>query len=220
MAAAHYRFIPDRKYILHDPDKMPDRRFPGGDMLHALSMVSIQLAFLRHADRVKIGCMTGGLGALCASDHDHVWKSASHYAFMQLMQYARGTSMQTAIESETYDMPGYAIDDTSQYTGKEGVTFIDAASAWDKENDRLTIFVLNRHEETDYPLTVDISGFEGYTFEQHLELYSEDMEVSNSYEQPDLLHPTVSTAATVTNGCLSTRVKPLSWNVLTFVKNK
>lgn len=28
--------------------------------------------------------------------------------------------MQTAMESETFDMPGYAIDDTSQYTGKEG----------------------------------------------------------------------------------------------------
>ena len=61
MTRAHYRFDPDRKYVLHDPDQMPDRKHPGGDMLQMLAMVSIQMAFLRHADRVKIACMTGEL---------------------------------------------------------------------------------------------------------------------------------------------------------------
>ena len=106
MTRAHYRFDPDRKYVLHDPDQMPDRKHPGGDMLQMLAMVSIQMAFLRHADRVKIACMTGGLGALCSSDHDHVWRSASYYALSQLMEYAKGTSMQTSVECETYDNAG------------------------------------------------------------------------------------------------------------------
>ena len=44
---------------------MEDKIFPGGDLIRMLGMASIQLALLRHADRVKIGCMTGGLGALC-----------------------------------------------------------------------------------------------------------------------------------------------------------
>ena len=90
MTRAHYRFDPDRKYVLHDPDQMPDRKHPGGDMLQMLAMVSIQMAFLRHADRVKIACMTGGLGALCSSDHDHVWRSASYYALSQLMGVCKG----------------------------------------------------------------------------------------------------------------------------------
>ena len=38
----------------------------------------IILAMIRRADRVKVGCMTGGLGAVAASDHDHVWHSASY----------------------------------------------------------------------------------------------------------------------------------------------
>ena len=58
-----------------------------------------------------------------------------------MMEYARGTSMRTAVESETFDLPGYAIDDTSQYTGKEGLDYIDAASAWDREKGRLAVFV-------------------------------------------------------------------------------
>ncbi len=218
MIRAHYRFDPNRKYILHDPDKMQDRIFPGSEMLQMLGMVSIQLAFLRHADRVKIGCMTGGLGALCASSHDHVWKSASYYPFINLIEYARGMSMRTSVESETFDMPGYAIDDTSQYTGKEGVSYIDAATAWDRENDRLTIFVINRSEENEYPLTTDVSGFGGYVFDRHIELYSENLELRNSYEEPDCLKPGEHAGAVFHDGKLDTRVKPLSWNVLCFRK--
>lgn len=218
MIRAHYRFDPNRKYVLHDPDKMQDRIFPGSEMLQMLGMASIQLAFLRHADRVKIGCMTGGLGALCASNHDHVWKSASYYPFMNLIQYARGVSMRTGVESETFDMPGYAIDDTSQYTGKEGVNYIDAATAWDRENDRLTIFVINRSEENEYPVTADISGFEGYVFDRHVELYSENLELRNSFEEPDCLKPGEHAGAVFREGKLDTHVKPLSWNMLCFRK--
>lgn len=224
MAAAHYRFDPERKYILHDPDKMAEREFPGGDMIHMLSMASIQLAFLRHADRVKIGCMTGGLAALCASNHDHVWKSASYYAFSELMEYARGTSLQTAIESETFDIPGYAIDDTSQYAGKEGVTYIDAASAYDEKSGRLTIFVINRNEETEYPLTLDLKGFNGLKFIQHLEMACNDFELKNSYENPDAIKPAMVSGELLENGEfwengeLQAHVKPLSWNVFCFEK--
>lgn len=218
MARTHYKFDPNRTYINHDPDKMMDMRFPGGDMLHLLGMVSIQLAFLRHADRVKIGCMTGGLGALCASNHDHVWKSASHYAFMQLLAYAKGTSMRTAVESETYDMPGYAADDTSQYTGKEGVNFIDSAAAWDKDAERLTVFVINRNAETDYPVEIDMSGFKGYEKVEHYEMFSEDMEAQSSFDEPGKFEPVKNTKAVLKDGVLSTRVQPLSWNVITFTK--
>jgi len=216
MARAHYRFDPARPYLRHDPDHMKHFQFPGGDMLHMLSMVSVQLAFLRHADRVKIGCMTGGLGALCSSDHDHVWKSASHYAFMDMIEFACGTSMQTDVDSETFDMPGYAIDDTSQYTGKEGVPYIDSACAWDKEKKRLTVFVINRNEDTEYPLALDISGFKEYTFDKHIEICSDDPDAKNSYEDPDKILPVENQRGVFADGELKTHVKPLSWNVIIF----
>jgi alpha-N-arabinofuranosidase len=216
MARNHYRFDPERKYILHDPDNMPDRQFPGGDMLHALSMASIQLALLRHADRVKIGCMTGGLAALAASNHDHIWKSASHYAYMQLMHYAKGVSLETKVDSETYDMPGYAIEDTSQYTGKEGVKFIDSASAWDKENNRLTVFAINRNEDSAYPLTIDVKGFEGYKPVKAFKMRSSDWELKNSYENETLIAPVEETNYTFENGEFKLHIEPLSWNVYVF----
>lgn len=216
MARTHYRFDPERKYILHDPDNMEDRIFPGGDMIQLLSMASVQLALLRHADRVKIGCMTGGLNALCSANHDHVWKAAAHYAFTDLIQFAKGISMQTAVDCETYDMPGYAIDDTSQYTGKEGVPFVDAASAWDKENGQLTVFVINRSESDEYPLSIDLSAFEGIAFKEHKYMKEEDPEKKNSFENPEAILPKVSDADALENGVLKAHIAPLSWNVFRF----
>lgn len=216
MVRTHYRFDPAMGYILHDPDNMEERIRPGGDLLQMLSMVSIQLSFLRHADRVKIGCMTGGLEALCASDHDHVWKSASHYAFRLLMEYARGISMRTAVEAETFDLPGYAIDDTSQYRDKEGVSFIDAASAWDQERKQLAVFVINRSEEEEYPLTLDIRGFEQYRFAGHQELVTDDLSARSTFEEPDRILPKANTEGIFEGGQLRTHVKPLSFNVILF----
>ena len=175
MARIHYRVDPERQYIRHDPDNMKHFQFPGGDMLQMLSMVSIQLAFLRHADRVKIACMTGGLGALCSSDHDNVWRSASHYALMQLITYARGTSLMVSTESETFDIPGYAIDDTSQYRTKEGVNYVDSACAFDEENGRLTIFTVNKNPDDGYDVTLDLKGFGEFGKCTHWEIASDNV---------------------------------------------
>ena len=221
MARSHYKFDPERQYILHDPDNMPERDFPGGDMIKLLGMTSIQLAMLRHADRVKISCMTGGLGALCSSNHDTVWNSASHYAFMQMIEYARGTSMQVTVDSETFDMPGYAIDDTSQYTGKNGVNHIDSACAWDKANDRLTVFVINRNLTETYPLEIDLRGFndEGYTACSHYEMFSEDFD-KKSGPGKDWSQPQKNAATKLEGGIAAAKVRPLSWNLLVFEKKK
>ena len=218
MTRSHYRFNPERKYILHDPDKMPDREWPGGDRIHMLSMASIQLALLRHADRVKIGCMTGGLGALCSSNHDHVWRSASHYAFMSMLNYAKGTSLQVKVDSETFDIPGYAIDDTSQYTGKQGLNYIDSACAWDAGNNRLAVFVINRNEKDDYALNLDAKGFTGYNKCTHLEIATDDPDLKSRFGNDELFVPVANPEATVKAGVLKTHVKPLSFNVLLLEK--
>ena len=137
---------------------------------------------------------------------------------MQMMEYAKGTSMQVKVESETYDMPGYAVEDTSQYTGKEGVNFIDSASAWDEENKRLTVFVINRNDESDYPLTIDLKGFEGYKPSALFRMNTDDLSFRNSYGNDEALKPEIEEEYSFENGELKLHVKPLSWNVFIFEK--
>ena len=247
MARVHSKFDPERKYILHDPDNMADhqfpggdvirmlsmasiqlallrhadnmpaRDFPGGDMVKLLSMTSIQLAILRHADRVKLSCMTGGLQSLVASNREHVWIPATRYAFLQLFEYAKGTSMQVTVDSPTFDMSGYAIDDTSQYTGKNNVNYIDSACAWNKEKEQLTVFVINRNQTEEYPLDLDIRGFEGYTKCTHYEMFSKDFDLKSEYGK-DWNKPSVNSASSIKEGIANAKIQPLSWNVFVFSK--
>ena len=122
---------------------------------------------------------------------------------MDLINFAKGTSMQTDVQSETYDLPGYAIDDTSQYTGKEGLTFIDSATAWDEDAQELTVFVI-----------------EEYNFVKHIELCDQDLDAKNSFEEPDRIKPVENLGGSFAGGILSAHVKPLSWNVFRFEKKK
>jgi alpha-N-arabinofuranosidase len=193
---------------------MPEREFPGGDMLKLLSMTSIQLALLRHADRVKIGCMTGGLASLATSNHDTVWRPATYYAFRQLIDYARGTSLQVSVDSETFDMPGYAIDDTSQYTGKNNINYIDSACAWDEKAGRLAVFVINRNEKESYPLDLDLRGFEGFKTGYHYSMFSDDFEAKSFFDK-EWTEPARSTV-TIDKGIAFNNIHPLSWNVFVF----
>jgi len=215
MARSHYKFDPERKYILHDPDNMPEREFPGGDMIKLLSMTSIQLALLRHADRVKIGCMTGGLGALCASNHDNVWKPATYHAYRQLIEYAKGISLQAVVDGPVFDIPGYAIDDTSQYTGKNNVPYIDTACAWNEKEGKLAVFVINRNQTEAYPIDLDVRGFDGIKTISHYEMYSKDFDKKSSFEN-DWRQPETNPSAALRDGIASTLIKPLSWNVIVF----
>ena len=123
--------------------------------------------------------------------------------------------MQVKVDSETYDMPGYAIEDTSQYTGKEGVNYIDAACAWDKESRRLAVFAINRNEESDYPLTIDIKGFEGYKAVSATSMTAENLEVRNEFGN-EFICPKAEENYTLENGEFNIRIKPLSWNVYIF----
>ena len=209
-----------REYILHDPDNMPSRMFQRsyGECVDLATTASTMLTFLRHADRVEIGCMTGGLNAYAACNHDHVWKSALHYFFQQLRAYGTGVSMRTGVTCDTFDVPAYAADNFHMYAAREGLPFIESAAAYDEERGMLTVFALNRNWESDNDATIDVSGFKGYDFVEHIELCSDDFMAVNTFENPDAIKPVVNTKTKCENGEVTANLKKLSWNVFRFEK--
>ena len=216
---AHYRFDTAREFVRHDPNDMPSRRWPVGDMLGVLSNASTLLAFIRHADRVKIGCMTGGLRVLAATDNEHIWSTASAYPYTQLMRYGRGTSLRTSVDCDTYDIPSYIVNDNTQYYEQEGVDYIDTAAAYDKDSGEINVFVVNRNWETSNDVELDLSGFEGAEFIEHIEMYTDDLMAKNDWETPDAIKPQVNPDAKFEDGKLSATVQKMSWNIFRFKKN-
>lgn len=216
-----YSFNPNTKFVRHDPDQMGGgfmMRGRQGDMIGALANTSAQLAFLRHADRVKIACMTGGIFALAASDRDHVWRTGAYYPYAHLMRYGRGVSMRTSVDCDTFDIPAYFIDDGTQYQTREGLPFLDTAAALNEAEGELTIFVINRNWESDMSADIDVSGFKGWKFVEHIEMYSDDLSARNTYENPNAVVPTVNGRTKFEDGKISADFKRLSWNVIRLEK--
>ena len=130
--------------------------------------------------------------------------------------------MQVKVESETFDMPGYAIDDTSQYTGKDGVNYVDSACAWNQETGTLSIFVINRNETENYPLDLDLRGFSGLDDSSlsHYEIYSDDISAITDPDHDDAFSPEKVSEAKIEDGVVKTHIRPLSWNVITVKVSK
>ena len=213
-------FHPEGDFVKHDPDNMVHRNMfdRGSPIMSAIASASVMLTFMRHADRIKIGCMTAGIGVLCASDHDHVWKSVSYYPYKQILDYAKGVSLLPEVESETYEIPGYWIDDMHQYDTRKGVKYIEAAAASNKETGELNVFVINRDWNDDAEFTLDVEGFKGYQFLGHTELYSDDPNAADTYENPDAVVPKESPNAVCADGKITTVLRKCSFNLFRFKK--
>ena len=217
----YYRFDPNQKYVHRDPDDWGPRqrrRPPVPEMTRTLGTMTVLLTLLRHADRVKIGCATGGLGDLCMTDREHAWKGACHYPFTQLIRYATGDSLLPVVECEKYDVDGYVMDDMNQYVGFDQVDYIQSAAALNAEGTELSVFVINADWEDAQEFTLDVRGFEGWKFAGHSFMYSEDPEACNTFEHPDTLLPRNNPDAVFEKGVCSAVLPRLSWNVFRFTK--
>ncbi|MBR3764111.1 MAG: alpha-L-arabinofuranosidase [Clostridia bacterium] len=209
---------PKRKYVRHDPDDWSTRRaFPKqGEMPRTLANAAVMLVMLRHADRIKIGCATSGLAMLCATNREHAWKSAAYYPMTQLMRYARGVSLQTVTESETFNVDGYAIDDMNQYGGFTDVPYVQSAAVLNEEAGEMTVFVINGDEYDAHALTLDAAAFAGWTFTEHVALFTDDPEAYNDDEHPETIVPVQEKETSCTGGVVQATLRPLSWNMLRF----
>jgi alpha-N-arabinofuranosidase len=134
------------------------------------------------------------------------------------MKYGRGVSLATVVDSDAYDIPGYAISHQFQYASREGIDYIDTAAAYNEENGELNVFVINRDWENDTPVEINVGAFEGFKLAGHSQLYTEDLDAANSYENPDAIVPSVNAETSFNDGKISASLKKLSWNVFRLTK--
>jgi len=215
-----YERTPKPPFIHRDPNDWSTLHiFPReSEMLETLTSMSTLLTLVRHADRIKIGCMTNGLSALAMTSCEHVWKSATYYPYTQLIAYCRGTSLQPSIDCDTYDIPGYAMNDIEQFDTREGVKYIEAAAAYDQESGELNVFVINRNWEQNTEMVLDVRGFQDVAFVEQIQMFSEDLAAANSYENPNTIVPSIAAQAKFEDGRVSSVLQKLSWNVFRFKK--
>lgn len=218
----YHQFSPrENTFTRVDPENYQERKwmFKSSQMLDALSLSSVLLTFLRHADRIKIGCMTGGLRGAIAFNGEHVWKNAAYYPFYQMNKLTRGgISIVAAVDGPTFNTEQFALTGSCQSHAYENVQAIESAAVYNEEKEEVVIFLINRAAEDDIEIDLDARGFEGYKLAEHIEMYTEDLEKGNSVEAQDVLKPMINTDTRMENGKVSAVARRLSWNVIRLTK--
>ena len=100
---------------------------------------------------------------------------------------------------------------------KPSLETIQAAAALNGEAGELTVFVINADPAEDQELSLDVRGFEGWRFVEHIEMFAE-REAQNTWDHPDRILPRSNPDTKMEKGLLAARVRKESWNVFRFTR--
>lgn len=176
----------------------------------ALVVGLMLITLLRHADRIKIGCiaqLVNAIAPISTVTGGGAWRQTTYYPFLHASCFGRGTVLDLQVHSPKYS--------NSEF---DAVPLLDATAVLDAEHEELTIFAVNRGQSSSLPLEGDMRGVGGYNILEHLVLEHEDPQATNTAEQPNTVMPHRGGDARLQDGVLTATLPKLSWNVIRLVR--
>lgn len=170
----------------------------------ALVVGCMIITLIKHADRVKIGCLAqlvNVLGPIMTQNGGPSWRQTIFYPYMHASRYGRGIALDIKVNAPMYETKAFG-----------DVPFIEAAAVLDEEASEITIFAVNRNQDEALALKGNLNGFEGYKVKEHIVLDSKDPKAVNSAEHPDTVVP--HTVEVVHEDDIIAVLPKLSWNVI------
>ncbi len=164
------------------------------------------ISLLKHADRVKIGCLAqlvNVIAPIMADSQGGAWRQTIFYPFLHASLYGRGTVLQPIVNSPKYDTKDFSE-----------VPLLEMVPVFLEDNEELTLFLVNRDLENTLPLEVTLGGFEDYGLLEHVVLRHDDPKATNTRNRPNNVVPQRSASSQVDAGTVTASLAPLSWNVI------
>ncbi|MBG0563779.1 arabinosylfuranosidase ArfA [Actinoplanes aureus] len=174
----------------------------------AVVVGSLLISLLRHADRVKIGCLAQLVNVIApirCEPGGPAWRQASFHPFALTSLNGRGTVLRTVLQA-----PGYAT------TAYGDVPLIDAVAVHDEEPGTLTVFAVNRDQRQQTALDLDLRACPGLITAEHVVIADTDADAVNTAEAPDRVVPRRLDDVKVADGHGIAALPPLSWNMIRF----
>lgn len=167
----------------------------------ALLVGSLAITLMKHADRVKIGCLAqlvNVIAPIMTETDGGVWFQSIFYPFMQVSQFGQGIALTPRQEVDTYHSADY------------DVPYTDSMMVYNPDTQEVIVFVENKASEAmDYEVHVDnmqlgqlveATQFCGYDIKQTNE--NQEMKI-----QP-------LTNIKVDGDLVQSKLQPLSWNMI------
>ncbi|HTZ50319.1 MAG TPA: alpha-N-arabinofuranosidase, partial [Spirochaetia bacterium] len=164
------------------------------------------ITLLRHAERVRIACLAqlvNVIAPIMTATGGPAWRQTIFYPFLHASAFGRGEVLETLVKSPAYE------------NRKHGdVPYLEAIATLNRAAGELVIFAVNRSPAEPLVLEGTIAGFAGLSVREHLVLSHTDRKAANTREHPDAVVPGRLDVTRLDGDALSTRLPPLSWNVI------
>jgi alpha-N-arabinofuranosidase len=167
---------------------------------------SLMISLLKHADRVKIGCLAQLVNVIApirSEPGGPSWRQSTFYPFALTSANGRGTVLHTTPRGSTHE---------TKWLGE--VPVVDLVPV-QHDDGTVAVFAVNRSQTEPATVDLDVRGFSGAVRGEHVALFDDDPDAANSAEQPDRVTPRQLDTVTADAGTLSVVLPPLSWNMLT-----
>ena len=162
----------------------------------------------RHADRVKIACLSmlvNVFGPIMTENGGALWKQTIFYPFSYASRYGRGDSLEVRLDS-----PGYE----NKVFGH--VPFVDVSAVYNEERKEVVFFAVNRSRAESVVLETTLAGFQKASMVEQVILDSKEPGTCNTKSSPNAVAPRTAPAARVERETARVQLPPLSWNMLRF----
>ena len=176
------------------------------DVTDAVVVGNLLISMLRHADRVRIGCLAQLVNVIAPIRTDAggaAWRQTSFHPFALTSRYGRGTALQVQLRGP--------VTETSWF-GDTPV--LDAAATLDEEAGAVSVFAVNRSLDEPLALSVDLRAMPEVTVAEHTVICDEDPDAVNTAERPDRVVPRRLDDVKVQDGHLETVLPATSWNMI------
>lgn len=164
------------------------------------------ITLLKHADRVKIGCLAqlvNVIAPIMTNPDGGAWRQTTFYPFAQVSNYGRGQVIRQLIESDTYKTDDF-----------DAVPYLESIAVHNEELNEVVIFAVNRSEET-MNFDIQLDGFDVKGIKEFSQMSGHDIKAVNT-ETSGAIKPSTSEAIELTEGQAVAELAPLSWNVIRF----
>ncbi len=166
-------------------------------------------SLLRHADRVKIGCLAqlvNVIAPIMTQPGGPAWRQTIFYPFYYALRYGRGKSMKVAFNSPGYETKDFGL-----------VPYLDTVATYDETAGTLALFAVNRSQTEELTIQTRLGAFHNISAQEHIYLAGFDPKAINSMEQPENVIPKKRSleGRSIEDNLLTITLPPLSWNVIT-----
>ncbi len=171
----------------------------------ALLVGSILITMLRHADRIKIGCLAqlvNVIAPIMTSDTG-AWRQTIFYPYMHAATMGHGTVLNTIVKSPVYEAKQYGE-----------APYLDCVVVEDNEKEELVLFAVNKDLDEDMEVTLDLRQYAGYSVKEHIFMHCDDLKAVNTEQDPGNVTPKAGGCSKVDGGVLTAVFEKKSWNVV------